>query len=75
MTFRNLSLYLIFALVFTSCGETYFYEKTYELPDNQWSYADTLNFEVDITDTIKTYNLIKQLHLHTYTSACWRAFR
>lgn len=59
-TFCNLNLYLILvlALSLTSCGETYFYEKTYELPDNQWAYADTLNFEVDITDTIKTYNLI-----------------
>ena len=45
-------------VILTSCGETYFYEKTYELPDNQWSYDDTLSFEVDIRDTLKTYNLI-----------------
>ncbi len=63
VVFRNLNLYLILVLafVFASCGESYFYEKTYELPDNQWTYKDTLNFEVDITDTLKTYNLILEM--------------
>jgi len=65
VVFRNLNLYLstitigiILALVFASCGEKYFYEKTYELADNQWSYSDTLHFDVDILDTLKTYHLI-----------------
>jgi len=54
----NLYIILALALGFSACGETYFYEKTYNLPNTQWSYSDTLDFEVDIQDTIKTYNLI-----------------
>ncbi len=54
--YTTLFSFLIF--LFFACGETYFYEKTYELPDAQWSYNDTLHFEVDIEDTIKTYNLL-----------------
>jgi len=58
---------LILALIcaFSACTESYFYEKKYELPNAQWTYNDTLNFEVDIQDTIKTYNLILDIEHST----------
>ena len=40
-----------------SCGPDYLYEKSFEIANKEWTYEDTLNFEVEISDTLKIYNL------------------
>lgn len=57
MRCRSLLLLLPFALLFSACGPNYVYEKTYELPDESWAYADSLAFEFELLDTNAIYNL------------------
>lgn len=44
-------------LLLQGCGQGSVYEKTYEIPPPGWTYADTLDFGFDITDTTAIYNL------------------
>jgi gliding motility-associated lipoprotein GldH len=39
------------------CGPNYILNKSYDIKDAAWTYADTLNFEIDIKDSLKIYNL------------------
>jgi len=48
---------LTIMVLFTTCGENYLMQKEYSLTNNQWTYADTLNFSFDIEDTKAKYNL------------------
>jgi gliding motility-associated lipoprotein GldH len=56
-------LLLIFAVA-CSEKETIAFEKTYELPKSEWAYADSLNFEFDIADTTKLYDIVLDIR-HT----------
>ncbi len=49
---------ILLSLLLTSCGEDFYYEQSYDIPNAEWTYKDTLNFDVDIQDTLSTYNLI-----------------
>lgn len=43
----------------TSCGkEKVIFEKDYTLKNDAWTYADTLNFAFDITDTMAIYDIV-----------------
>lgn len=48
--------FLITFLFLTACGPDFVFEKNYEIPNAEWSYADTLDFEFDIQDTNQLYN-------------------
>jgi gliding motility-associated lipoprotein GldH len=56
---KNLFLAASILNIFTiiSCGPNYIYEQTFEIADDGWAYEDTLNFEVEIVDTLEIYNL------------------
>lgn len=56
---KNLFLALSICSIFTlfSCGPDYIYEETFEISNGEWTYSDTLNFDVEITDTLEIYNL------------------
>lgn len=54
-----------FAMLFSACGPNYIYEKTYEINQGTWTYADSLVFEVDVEDTLKIYNLYLDLEHNT----------
>lgn len=45
----------VFTLI--SCGPNYIYEQTFEIANTEWAYKDTLDFEVEISDTLEIYNL------------------
>ncbi|HQU60535.1 MAG TPA: gliding motility lipoprotein GldH [Saprospiraceae bacterium] len=45
------------AILFSSCGPNYRFEKVYEMEAEQWPYADTLDFTFNIEDTSAIYNL------------------
>lgn len=49
--------FLLLVVSLFSCGPDYIYEKSYDISEDGWAYEDTLNFEVDIVDTVGLYNL------------------
>ena len=52
LAFSILSLFTVF-----SCGPNYIYEETFELTNGEWTYQDTLDFTIEIADTLEIYNL------------------
>ena len=54
---KNLLLLSILFVVFSSCGPNYIFDQKKDIQGLAWSYEDTLDFEVDIQDTLKIYNL------------------
>lgn len=53
------------SLILTSCGPDYIFDQSYEVSGDTWTYSDTLNFEVDIKDSLKIYNLYLELEHST----------
>ncbi len=65
--FALLSLFTI--LLFSACGPDYIVQKSIELPTHKWSYADSIYAEVEITDTMKLYNLYLDIdHSTSYSN-------
>ncbi len=56
---------LAISLLLSACSEDFFFEKSYDLPNAEWSYKDSLVFVVDIQDTLKTYNLLLDIEHST----------
>lgn len=50
---------LLFAL--SSCGKSYLYEERIDLPDAQWTYQDSLEYQFEVIDTNKLYNILVSL--------------
>ena len=51
-------MYLIIGgLFFTSCGPNYIFDEEKIIADSNWTYADSLVFQFNISDTTKVYNL------------------
>lgn len=50
-------LFLLTFIVFASCGDGWMYDKKYDISNKTWTYKDTLNFDFEIKDTFKIYNL------------------
>ncbi|MEN0004615.1 MAG: gliding motility lipoprotein GldH [Bacteroidota bacterium] len=58
---------LLLCLMVSACGPTIVYEKNYEIADAGWQYSDTLNFDFEIDDTLRIYNLwLKVAHQTNY---------
>lgn len=57
MSIRSGFILIIFACLFTSCGPDYLYQQDYDIPANEWTYTDQLNFSFEIDDTYSIYNL------------------
>lgn len=58
---------LLFALLLPACKPEIVFEKHYEIPNGEWSYADTLDFKVNIRDTLAIYDLyLKLKHSRDY---------
>ena len=60
---RPLVFFAMFIAAF-SCGKNYSYQKTYQISEEKWTYADSLRFSFDIADTTNIYNLYLQIE-HT----------
>ena len=68
---KNLIIIILafITLSILSCGPDYLYEKSFELENAEWTYKDTLDFSVDISDTLKIYNLYLDIeHSATYSN-------
>ena len=44
-------------LFFLSCGPNYILDQKIDIENQQWTYADSLSFSVDISDDAQMYNL------------------
>ncbi len=65
---RRKILIFILPLLLFGCGKDLEYQKTYQIPDNAWSYQDSLNFNFNIEDTTRIYNLFLEIeHQNTYS--------
>lgn len=62
---RNLFLLSFFSVLLSACGPDYLYDETYDLEEQGWTYADTLNFQFTIDDTLALYNLYLQVEHST----------
>lgn len=65
--FKHLSFYYFIGLAFffSSCGENYVFEKTYELENSEWNYNNQLVYTFEVSDTTKIYNLLLEIQHST----------
>ena len=65
--FQRICGFLILSYLLVSCGGDVVFEKYYELPSAKWDYDDAINYEVDIKDVSKTYDLYVNIrHTNDY---------
>lgn len=56
------SLFFFLPLVLlASCGPKSVINKTYDIANGEWAYADSLRFEFEIADTVQLYDLFLEL--------------
>jgi len=60
--FKKLIFFVLLVISLGSCGESYFYTDSHQLGEAGWTYADSLKFNFEITDTAKRYDLILTVH-------------
>ena len=57
LTHRSfLPLLVLLCNLFAACGPTYLFEAKQDIPNGQWAYADTLNFQFEVRDTASRYD-------------------
>lgn len=55
---------LIGLLLLTACGPDYHFKESVDIPNDDWTYDQVLDFEFEITDTLQIYNLILDITHH-----------
>lgn len=60
MTKHFLSI-LFIAIFLMNCGDSYVYEKSFDLEKAEWDYTNKLAYPFEITDTTKIYNLLLEV--------------
>jgi len=63
---RQTILLSIPLLLLLSCGTDYYFDESYDLANEEWTYDNTLQFDVDIQDTLKIYNLYLEISHSAY---------
>ena len=48
-------------LLLASCGPDVVFDQSYDVPEAHWTYADTLDFELEVTDTLAIFDLFLNL--------------
>jgi gliding motility-associated lipoprotein GldH len=54
---RSFTLLVFLLVLLSACGPNYLLDETKDIPNGQWTYADSLRFEADIPDTSRIYDL------------------
>ncbi|MBK8502364.1 MAG: gliding motility lipoprotein GldH [Saprospiraceae bacterium] len=54
---KDLSVLIILPLMIMACGKSHFYETSLEIEQSNWSYNDTLSYNVNIRDTSIHYDI------------------
>lgn len=55
--YKFLLLPALLSALLVSCGPDYIYQEQKEIPNGVWTYRDTLDFKVNITDTAARYDI------------------
>lgn len=55
--FQKLSTFLLILTLF-SCGKSYLYNEEVSILNDEWTDTDSLNFQFNIPDTTKIYNIL-----------------
>ena len=59
---------LLVSLFLFSCGSDYILNEKKEIPNQQWTYSDSLSFTMEVIDTAKKYNFYLDIeHLTEYS--------
>ena len=65
-SFFIICIFFIGKLLFlSSCGQSYFFDEKKEIQNSNWTYQDTLDFTVDVTDTLSIYNMYLDINHST----------
>ena len=64
ITCTVLLLFLIWAAI-SGCGPNYVFLEKHETTEGQWAYEDTIDFKVNISDTLAIYNLYLEVEHST----------
>lgn len=60
-------LVMIILFMANACSDPYVYREKKTIPGGRWSYADTLDFKIPVSDTAALYNLyIQFVHADTF---------
>lgn len=54
---KYVHLLFLLTMFLCSCGTAVLYEEHKDIPEFGWRYADTLNYEFSVTDTLQIYDL------------------
>ena len=60
--FKKLIIFSLVAVLFSSCEEEYLFQESHPFAEAGWTYADSLQFDFEIADTSKRYNLTLTVH-------------
>jgi gliding motility-associated lipoprotein GldH len=55
---KTLFAILFAALIVASCEQRIIFRETKQVDPNAWTYADTINFDFQVSDTVFRYNLL-----------------
>ena len=58
---RNFLILLLGIGLLTACGPNYVFDEKYDLENTSWSYSNTLDFDLEIEDTLKIYNIFLEI--------------
>jgi len=67
----RLTLFLVlpFCLLLGSCGPSYIFDQEVKISETGWTYNDSLQFKVQVDDTLRLYNLYLDLeHTTSYSN-------
>lgn len=63
----NIVFIISIALILSGCMPSPYYQKTYSMPKNEWTYADKPTFKFEVKDTAALYHLYFLIrHTETY---------
>ena len=61
MQLRSFILFLFMVISMTACGPDYLFQQRIEIPNQEWTYEQIADFEIEVKDTLELYNLILEI--------------
>lgn len=52
---------MLAVIALSACGPDYLIDETYDIPNDQWVYEDSVRFDFTIEDTLELYDLTLEL--------------
>ena len=61
MQLRSFFLLLFVSISMMACGPDYLFQQRIEIPNQEWTYEQIADFEIEVKDTLELYNLILEI--------------